>query len=129
MGDAVADWFDEYLGVFAACGRGEREPAEVLRYYDVPLLLTTDTGALALPDETAVVGMVTQQADAMRSSGYETTEILASETTRINAVTALYTGDFSRRRADGSEINRLSATYVITARDGGRRISALLVHG
>lgn len=126
--DEVERWFGEYTAVFAAAGRGEREPADVLAFYDVPLLLSTDAGAVSLPEEAAVIGMVTQQVEAMLSSGYETSEILQAQTTVVNASTALYAGAFSRRRADGTEINRVEATYLIITRAGGPRISALLVH-
>jgi hypothetical protein len=39
----------EYLAAFAACGRGESDDFRVLlRYYGVPLVLSTDEAALAL---------------------------------------------------------------------------------
>jgi hypothetical protein len=52
---------------------------------------------------------------------------LHSETSLLNATTALHRADFSWLRADGSEIARLQVTYVITHGVGGRRISALVV--
>jgi hypothetical protein len=36
-------WFDAYLAAFAACGRGESDDVRLLlRYYGVPLVLSTD---------------------------------------------------------------------------------------
>ena len=59
----VSRWFAEYLDVFAACGRGERDTASLLAYYGVPLLLTTDGGFFALTSDDQVVAAVQQQVD------------------------------------------------------------------
>jgi hypothetical protein len=56
-------------------------------------------------------------------------ETLDSEVVAINATSALHTAEFSRRRADGTEIGRLRATYLIIDGSDGRRICALAVHG
>jgi hypothetical protein len=124
----VSRWFGEYLGVFAACGRGERDPASLLAYYGVPLLLTTDGGCLALTSDDQVVAAVQQQVDGMRAADYDHSQVLDSEVTILNATSALCRGTFSRRRRDGGEISRLTATYLVTDGSVGRRISALAVH-
>ena len=51
----VSQWFGEYLGAFAACGRGERDTASLLRYYGIPLLITTDAGFSPLTRDEEVV--------------------------------------------------------------------------
>lgn len=124
----VSQWFGEYLDAFAACGRGESDTASLLVYYGVPLLLTTDDGFSALPSEDQVVAAVQQQVDGMLAASYARSEILDSEVTVLNSTSALYRGTFSRQRSDGSEIGRLSATYLVTDGPTGRRISALAVH-
>ena len=68
-----------------------------------------------------------QQIERLRAAEYDRTETLDSETTVLNATTALQGADFSWLRADGSEIARLRVTYVITDGGAGRRISALAV--
>ena len=125
----VRQWFAEYLDVFAACGRGERETASLLGYYGVPLLLTTDGGFFAAVSDDQVVAAVQQQVDGMLAAAYARSEILDSEITVLNATSALYRGTFSRQRSDGSEINRLTVTYLVTDGAAGRRISVLAVHG
>ena len=128
----VADfgaWFEEYLGAFAACGRGESEDLRILlQYYGVPLLLTTDDAAVALTTEDEVLDAVRGQIQGMRAAGYNGSKTLSSEVVPINATSTLYTAEFSRQRPDGSEIGRLRATYLITVGPNGRRISALAVH-
>ena len=124
----VHDWFDAYLETFVAFGRGHRADIEGLReYYDVPLLLTTDRGALALESEDSVARALKEQIDAMRAAGYDRSDVLESHVEILNAVTALYRGHFSRRTSDGSEIGRVRVTYLITDRGSGRRIGALVV--
>jgi hypothetical protein len=125
----VGRWFGEYLDVFAACGRGERDTAALLAYYGVPLLVTTDDGLFALTTDDQVVAVVRQQVDGMRAAAYDRSEILDSEVTVLNSASALYRGTFSRQRSDGSEINRLTMTYLVTDGPAGRRISAFAVHG
>jgi hypothetical protein len=126
----IGAWFDEYLAAFAACGRGESDDlGTLLRYYGVPLLLTTDEAAFALTTADEVLHAVGPQIDGMRAAGYDRTEMLSSEAVALNATTATFTAAMSRQRADGSEIGRLVATYLITDGADGRRISALLVHG
>jgi hypothetical protein len=63
----------------------------------------------------------------MRASGYYSTEILGSDVTVLNSTSALYRGTFSRHRGDGSEIGRLTATYLVTDGAAGRRIAVLAV--
>ena len=124
----VSRWFGEYLDAFAACGRGERDTASLLAHYGVPLLLTTDDGCLALTSDDQVVAAVKQQVEGMRAADYGTSEVLDSKVTVLNATSALYRGTFSRRRRDGGEIGRLTATYLVTDGSVGRRIAALAVH-
>jgi hypothetical protein len=124
----VSRWFGEYLEAFAACGRGEADTDSLLEYYGVPLLVTTDDGFFALTTGDQVVAVLQQQVDGMRAATYSRSEILGSEVTVFNATAALYQGTFSRQRSDGSEINRLTASYLVTDGTEGRRISVLAVH-
>jgi len=126
---AVETWFGEYLEVFAACGRGESETSTLLAYYGVPLTFTTDEGVFHLTAEEQVVAAVQQQVDGLRATNYDNTEILSSDITVLNANSALFRGEFSRRQHGGEEIDRLAVTYLITTGPGGQRMSAIAVHG
>ena len=127
--DDTREWFEEYVRVFEACGRGASDDiSRLMDYYGVPLLFTTEVTAVALMTEQEVLGAVRDQISGMRVAGYDRSETLDSETTSINATTALHTGEFSRRRADRTEIGRIRATYLIIDSGHGRRISALAVH-
>src|ERR1700722_17907400 len=88
----VSQWFGEYLGAFASCGRGEAETSSLLAYYGVPLLLTVDNGFFALTSGDQIVAAVQPQIDKMRAAGYARSEILSSAVTALNATSALYRG-------------------------------------
>jgi hypothetical protein len=124
----VTRWFGEYLDAFAACGRGESDTGSLLQYYGVPLLLTSGDAFGALTSDDQVVAAVHPQVEGMRAAAYARTEILDSEITVLNSASALYRGTLSRQRSDGSEISRLTATYLVTDGAAGRRISVLAVH-
>jgi len=125
----VKRWFDSYLADFVALGRGEIDDVwRVFPHYGVPLLLSTDAGCTVLTDETQVLAVVQQQVDGMRSAGYDRSDELAAETTVLNHSCATYRARFARLRADGSEIAQLEATYLITDRPAGCRITAIIVH-
>ena len=46
----------------------------------------------------------------------------------LEAFAACGRGTFSRQRSDGSEIARLTSTYLVTDGEAGRRISVLAIH-
>jgi hypothetical protein len=124
----VRQWFAGYLDAFAACCRGEQQTDTLLRYYGVPWLVTTDAGFFALTSEAAVVGTLQQQVDQMLAAGYQRTEVLSADVTVLNASSALYLAEFSRQRGDGTEISRLTGSYLVTEGAMGLRISVLVVH-
>ena len=99
----------------------------MLEFYGVPLLMTSGQGALELASEAAVIVAVQNQVRQMRAAGYHDSVALRCEQTLINRHTASIHGVFMRRRADETEIGRLSATYLV-ADTPSRRIRVLVVH-
>jgi hypothetical protein len=124
----VSRWFGEYLEAFAACGRGESDTASLLEYYGVPMLITTDDGFYALTTDDQVVAAMQPQVDGMRAASYDHSVILDSDVTVLNSTSLLFRATFSRLRRDGSEIQQLTGTYLVTEGAGGRRISMLGIH-
>lgn len=125
----IGRWFGGYLDTFAACARGERDVDALLGYYGVPLLLTTDDGFFALTSGEQVLAAMRQQIEGMRAAGYAGTRALDSEVTVLNAASALYRGTYVWHRDDGTEIRRVSLTYLVADGEAGRRIPVLAVHG
>lgn len=125
---SVDSWFAAYFTDFVAIGRGDADPRLLLGHYAVPLLLSMDGTAVQLTDEAQVLGMFQQQFDSMRAEGFDRTDQVGSETEILNDTCALHRGRFVRRRADGSEINSFTSSYLIAALPEGPRITALVVH-
>ena len=90
-------------------------------------LLTTDATSVTKTNKNENVGAVGQQIERLRAAGYDRTETLDSETTMLNASTALHRAHLAWLRADDSEIARMGLAYLITHGVRGRRISALIV--
>src|SRR5690242_3954902 len=81
----VRTWFEEYLGVFAACGRGDNDELRtLLAYYGVPLLPSTDDAAVALKSDDELLNALRRQMDGMRADGYDRSEMLSSDFAPIN---------------------------------------------
>lgn len=97
------------------------------RAYGVPLLLTTDRFS-ALTSDDQVLAVAPQQVDAIRAADCHHSEVLDSELTVLNSTSAPYRGSFSRQRRDGSEISRLTVTYIVTGAPASSRVSVLAVH-
>jgi hypothetical protein len=127
--DEARRWFNSYFAEFVALGRGDLDDVRrILDHYGVPLLLSTDAGSAILTDEHQVLAAARQQVDRMRSVGYHHSEELTAETTVLNRTCAIHRGRFARLRADGTEIEQVEATYLITDGAAGLRISAIIVH-
>jgi hypothetical protein len=125
----IRAWFDQYLNVLAALGRGETDDLRaVLGYYGVPLLVATDDAVHALTAEDNVIGFAGQQVEAMRATRVHRIKTMAYEITALNANAVLYRGDFARQRSDGSEVARLRVTYLITNGEPGVRVSVAVIH-
>lgn len=124
----VGDWFAEYLSAFAAMGRGESQPGDVAAYYGAPFFFTSDDVVISLRTRDEVAALLQSQMDAMVAAKYHHTKTLTSDVAIVNQKTALHRAELSRRRADGTEINHMSVTYLITRESESFHISALLLH-
>ena len=125
----VSRFLDEYLEAFAACVRGEQEIAELLAFYGVPLIITSDDGVIALTTNSEVTTVVQGQVDGLRALRYRGTRVLQSEVFGLNATSALYRASLSRYDDKSDEIDSPTITYVVTNTDDDLRISMLAAHG
>jgi hypothetical protein len=125
----VNRWIDEYLEAFAACTRGDRDMSALLSRYGVPLIITTDDGVITLMTDDEAAAVMQSLADGLRANGYDHTDVLHSEVSVLNSVSALYRGTLSRRNRDGGEIDCPTITYLLTDDVAGLRIVLLATHG
>jgi hypothetical protein len=125
----IGRWFDGYREAFSAYGRGDvDDPRVLLGFYNVPLLLTTDDGFLALTGEDEVTQAVRQLVAEMRAAGYERSVLREPQIAVLNSASILYQGEVSRLRRDGTEIQRARWTYLVVQTLAGPRIAALAMH-
>lgn len=124
----VDRWFDSYVADFAALGRGDTDDTRrILAHYGVPLL-STDAGCMTLTTRRRSTQPHNSRSTACGRPATTRSDELAAETTVLNRFSATHRARFSCLRADGSEIEQLEATYLITDGTAGRRISAIVVH-
>ena len=123
--DVVNRWFREYFDTFDACTRGDRDMSELLSHYGVPLILTSDDGVTTLMTDDEAAAVMQSLVDGLRANGYHHTDVLHSEVSLLNAVSALYRGTLSRRNGDGEEFDCPTVTFLVTDDVAGLRIAVL----
>ncbi|WP_395310921.1 hypothetical protein V4U86_09080 [Mycobacterium sp. AMU20-3851] len=126
---SVQRWFDDYLEIFAAATRGDRPVAQLLDCYAVPLLLTTDEGAINLSTRDELAAVIQSQIDGLRAQRYRSTALISAEVTELNASSAVYRGAFVRRDVGGAELGRVAVTYLLVEGADGAQIAVLASHG
>ena len=67
--------------------------------------------------------------DGLRANGYHHTDVLHSEVSVLNSVSALYRGTLSRRNADGEEFDCPTVTFLVTDDVAGLRIVLFAAQG
>ena len=125
----VSRWIDEYIDTFAACTRGDRDMSVLLSHYGVPLILTSDDGVITVMTDDEAAAVMQSLVDGLRANGYDHTDVMHSEVSVLNAVSALYRATLSRRNRDGGEIDCPTITYLVTDDVAGLRIVSLATHG
>ena len=126
---SIEPWIAKYIEAFTACGRGMASVDTLFEFYGVPLLFTSDNGLMALATREEVTAVIQSMIEGMRAADYDHSVALSvPKVSVVNDISALYEASFARFSSDGSEINRLGVTYVVTDGEIGRRISAVLMH-
>jgi len=97
----------------------------LLSHYGVPLILTSDDGVTTLMTDDEAAAVMQSLVDGLRANGYHHTDVLHSEVSLLNAVSALYRGTLSRRNGDGEEFDCPTVTFLVTDDVAGLRIAVL----
>ena len=123
--DDVAHWFlDDYLPtwVSVAAGTIKRGPEFILDYWGVPLHWSDDQGARWHLNAQDVVGLLGQLQARLHAEGYAYTSVPDQKVTLYHNNGAAIEVIWSRRRGDGTEIERLAAHFEIARGPKGWRI-------
>ncbi len=125
--DVVNRWFNEYFDTFEACARGDPDMSELLSRFGVPLIFTSDDGVTTLMTDDEAAAMMQGMVGGLRANGYHHTDVLQSEVSVLNSVSALYRGTLSRRNRDGEEFDCPTVTFLVTDDVAGLRIVLLAI--
>jgi hypothetical protein len=125
--DVVSRWFNDYFDTFEACARGDRDMSELLSHYGVPLILTSDDGVTTLMTDDEAAAVMQSLVGGLRANGYHHTDVLQSEVSVLNSVSAMYRGTLSRRNHDGEEFDCSTVTFLVTDDVAGLRIVLLAI--
>jgi hypothetical protein len=123
--DEVAHWFfDDYLATWVAVGAGTiaRGPEFILDYWGAPLHWNDDQGGRWIPDEAAVVTVLAQLQNRLRAEDYAYTSVPDQKVTVYHNNGAAIEVIWSRRRGNGTEIERLAAHFEVARGQAGWRV-------
>lgn len=123
--DEVSRWFfDRYLPAWVGVGNGtsDVQPEFILEYWGVPLHHCMPNLSVWLLDATAVVDFLKQRHRDLRAKGYSYTAVPDRNIIVYHSRGAAIEVIWSRRQANGSEIERLAVHFEAARELGGWRI-------
>ncbi len=123
--DEVAHWFlDDYLPTWVGVGAGAiaRGPDFILDYWSTPLHWSDDQGSRWMMDAPAVVEMLQQMQNRLHGEDYAYTALPDRQVTVYHDNGAAVDVIWSRRRSNGTEIERLAAHFEVARGTAGWRI-------
>jgi hypothetical protein len=123
--DEVTRWFfEDYLHTWVSVGAGTSPlgPEFILDYWSVPMHYSADQTNQWLLDAPAVVRLSEQTQVRLRGQGLASTAVPDHRVTVYNGGGAAIEAILSRRRTDGSEIERLAAHFELALGPAGWRM-------
>jgi glyoxylase-like metal-dependent hydrolase (beta-lactamase superfamily II) len=123
--DEVAHWFfDDYLPTWVGVGAGTiaRGPEFILDYWAAPLHWADDQGSRWFADELAVVTLLRQLQNRLRGEDFAYTSVPDQKVTVYHDNGAAVEVIWSRRRSNGTEIERLAAHFEVSRGPAGWRV-------
>jgi hypothetical protein len=123
-------WFtDQYMPAFISAVGGASDPTFISGYWGSPLWVGNDLGpiTLAATDED-VVRAFTAMTSRLHAAGYADSVVLDRRTVVFNKDGAAIDSLWSRRRGDGSEIERVAVHFVVARRTDGIRVVTFETH-
>jgi glyoxylase-like metal-dependent hydrolase (beta-lactamase superfamily II) len=123
--DEVAHWFlDDYLPTWVgvAAGTLARGPEFILDYWAAPMHWSDDQSSQWILDAPAVVAQLQQMQDRLRGEDYAYTAMPDQKVTVYHDNGAAVEVIWSRRRSNGTEIERVAAHFEIARDKAGWRI-------
>jgi hypothetical protein len=119
-------FFGEYLSKWVSIGAsGSDDLSEILHYWGVPMHAASVHMNQWLLTPEAVMGLLAANYAPLKATGYSHTAVLDAAIRAYNDNAASVDVIWSRRRADGSEIERIAGHFEIHRTDQGWRVISL----
>lgn len=115
--EEVDRWFSEYFNTFIDIGAGRAEPSSILRYWGVPLHTSSPKHAKWLGSPKEVVDVLNEMHHALRGLGYTHTVAIDNKITIYSENASRVEAIMSRRRGDGSEMDRAAVSFELRRTD------------
>lgn len=113
-GSEVSSWFfEKYFVDFIEIGAGRLDPEKILAYWGVPLHMSGPAQARWLTSSEDVIRSLIDMQGLLRRSGYTHTEALDRKVVIYNENAGRVETIMSRRREDGSEIDRAAISFEV----------------
>lgn len=112
--DDIEHWFfSQYFMDFIAIGAGKIDPDRILAYWGVPLHMSGPAHAAWLTSSEAVVHFLKDMQGSLKQAGYTHTEVVDKKITIYNENASRVETIMSRRRGDGTEMDRAAISFEI----------------
>ncbi|WP_431038382.1 hypothetical protein ACQYWQ_27615 [Streptomyces sp. P6-2-1] len=123
-------WFsDEYMPAFIEAVGGGSDPSFISDFWGSPLWVGNDLGPVTLAEtDEDVVRAFTAMTTRLHAAGYADSVVLDRRTVIFNKDGAAVDSLWSRRRGDGSEIERTAVHFALARRADGIRIVTFETH-
>ena len=100
-----------------------------LACFDEPMVFVLAAGTMTFPSHVEARALFTGQWEALREAGFASTHADSVSVSSLGDDMALVDAHFTRRHADGSEMEQLDALYVCRRKgDDGWTVAALVRH-
>ena len=120
---AVTRLLSDYARVF-----GKLDVQAILPYYLEPSMLIRPQGVAMMPTHAAMAATFAPLMEGLRVRGYARSEFTTLNMKRLSATTMLVSGVAVRYKADGQELERIGATYVLHKTEKGWKIAVSVRH-
>lgn len=99
-----------------------------LPYFHEPCLLIGPDGMFAAPTHAVLATAFASPIADLRTRGFGRSELIVRQTETLSATAELVIGLAKRYKADGQELERVGASYVMHKNDTGWKIAVIILH-
>lgn len=114
---------ERYLAAFNA-----RDAARAASFYATPTMVVRPTGHRVLATPADVESMLATSLARLEQMGFASTRFGRRTLRAVNENVVLLSADFVRARADGSTIEKVACTYVLSRGPSGWGVATMIAH-